>query len=270
MKNQAKSGGRYCEAKAGSSRANVRIDLSAAKKETSKLGHWAAARSALGERKSIASRVLLAPKTYKPKDRGTHASDRLSLNAISDEFLQKLAQAILKQAILKKAISDIIANESFIDDGPIVAASEKTRAALTASAFATGARGRALLRGREHLETLLADAGGTFSQEQVQTALSGISRQAIDKRVREGSLLSVPGPNGVRRFPVCQFLADGSLVKGMKELQAALPVRGPWSAFLFLMQPHADLGGRTPLDVLKDGDLALVIAAAERLGAQGS
>lgn len=143
-------------------------------------------------------------------------------------------------------------------------------AGLGTSAFATGARGLALLRGREHMEALLAEAGGTFDQDQVQTMLYGISRQAIDKRVREGSLLAVPGPNGARRYPVCQFLADGSLIKGLKEVQAALPVRGPWSAFLFLMQPQDGLNGQKPLDALRAGDLARVLAAAERLGVQGS
>lgn len=137
-------------------------------------------------------------------------------------------------------------------------------------AYDTGSRGAALLRGREQLETLLTSSGGTFDQEQVQTMLYGISRQAVDKRVRDGSLLAVPGPNGARRYPVCQFGADGSLIKGLKEMQAALPVRGPWSAFLFLMQPQDGLGGRKPLDALRDGDMALVIAAAKGLGAQGS
>lgn len=132
------------------------------------------------------------------------------------------------------------------------------------------AKGLALLRGREQLEALLTQTGGTFTQDQVITMLYGISRQAVDKRVREGSLLAVPGPNGARRYPVCQFLADGSLIKGLKEVQAALPVRGPWSAFLFLMQPHDGLEGRKPLDLLREGDVARVVAAAEGLGVQGS
>lgn len=136
--------------------------------------------------------------------------------------------------------------------------------------YVAGARGRALLRGREQMEALLTEAGGTFTQDQVITMLYGISRQAVDKRVREGSLLAVPGPNGARRYPVCQFLADGSLIKGLKEVQAALPVRGPWSAFLFLMQPHDGLEGRKPLDLLREGDVARVVAAVEGLGVQGS
>lgn len=132
------------------------------------------------------------------------------------------------------------------------------------------AKGLALLKGRERVNALLSEAGGTFDQEQVQTMLYGISRQAIDKRVREGSLLAVPGPNGARRYPVCQFQSDGSLVKGLKDVHAALPVRGPWSAFLFLMQPHSDLGGQKPLDLLRHGKIGEVVEAAKRLGVQGA
>ncbi len=231
--------------------------MSATNKETRKQGQYTIAAGTLVERKSATFTVLSDPKPNKHKG-------RVKLDGKKRWYKTTSGQS------LKQLVHEIVLSEFSIIGEPIVAETEKPRAALTAATFATGARGRALLRGREHLETLLADAGGTFSQEQVQTILYGISRQAIDKRVREGSLLSVPGPNGARRYPVCQFLADGSLVKGMKEIQAALPVRGPWSAFLFLMQPHADLGGRTPLEVLKDGELAFVIAAAERLGAQGS
>lgn len=138
------------------------------------------------------------------------------------------------------------------------------------SAYSPDARGRAILRGVRMTEDMLKAAGGAFDLAEVQAIFRGVSRQAIDKRVQEGSLLAVPGPNGSRRYPVGQFLSDGSLVKGLKEVHAALPVRAPWSAFLFLMQPHDGLNGRTPLDALREGDLDLVIAAAQRLGVQGS
>lgn len=132
--------------------------------------------------------------------------------------------------------------------------------------FAPGPRARAILRGVENARKDLKDAGGAFDVEDVRKLLHGVSRQAIDKRVKDGALLTVPGPSGKRGFPALQFQPDGAVVPGLKEVQAALGYASPWSVLNFLVNPHDLLDGRAPIDLLRRGEVALVERAASLSG----
>jgi hypothetical protein len=69
---------------------------------------------------------------------------------------------------------------------------------------------------------------------------------------------------GKYRHPVFQFGASGELLPGMTELLAKLPTSDAnWSAAFWLFQPHGELNGRCPADILAT-DPAAVIAAAEK------
>ena len=151
-------------------------------------------------------------------------------------------------------------------------AKERAEAAGTVNqaAFEPDARSRALLQGVRIAQNDLKAAGGAFDLEQVRTLLHGISRQAVDKRVQEGSLLAVPGPSNRRCYPTLQFNRDGSVVAGIKEIQDSLPVESPWAVLNFLVRPDDRLGGRKPIDVLREGNLSLVLEAANRYGEQGA
>ncbi|WP_246704682.1 hypothetical protein [Rhizobium sp. P32RR-XVIII] len=116
----------------------------------------------------------------------------------------------------------------------------------------------------------LEEAGGAYDLEQVRTLMHGVSRQAVDKRVNDGSLLAVPGPSNRRAYPTLQFNRDGSIVLGLKEIREALPTDNPWSILNFLARPDVRLDGRKPIDLLKAGDIPLVIEAARRYGEQGA
>jgi hypothetical protein len=131
-------------------------------------------------------------------------------------------------------------------------------------------RAKAILRGFQMAQDLLHQSGGTYDLTQVQILLSGVSRQRIDKRVHDGSLLAVPGPSNARRFPTVQFTPNGSVVKGLKEVQAALPTKNPWSVLDFFVRLDRRLDGRKPIDVLKAGDVDLVVRAAQTMGQQGA
>lgn len=139
---------------------------------------------------------------------------------------------------------------------------------IDTSAFAPNARARALLQGVKIAQSDLRAAGGAFGLEEVQTLLNGVSRQAVEKRVKEGSLLAVPGPSNRRSYPAVQFDRDGVL-PGLKEVQAALPTRNPWAVLNFLVRPDARLGGRSPVEVLRKGAVEEVVGAARRMGEPG-
>jgi hypothetical protein len=136
-------------------------------------------------------------------------------------------------------------------------------------AYGADARSRALLRGVELLEKDLEASGGAFDLAEVQKLLHGISRQAVHTRVKDGSLLAVPGPSNRAVYPVLQFQDDGSPVAGLKEVKQALGTASPWMLLNFLANKQSPLDGRKPIDLLKAGKLERVVEAARSLGRQG-
>ncbi len=149
-----------------------------------------------------------------------------------------------------------------------IAAGNSNGATIEPQAYEPDSRSRALLRGLEIAKQDLADAGGAFELAEVVALLHGISRQRVEKRVKEGSLFAVPGPSNRRRYPTFQFTRDG-VVEGLSEVQAALPTRNAWAVLNFFVQPDDRLGGRKPIDVLKAGDIELVVSAAQTMGQPG-
>lgn len=144
------------------------------------------------------------------------------------------------------------------------------KSVINEAAFEPDARSRALVEGVRIAQRDLEEAGGAYDLDQVRTLMHGVSRQAVDKRVSEGSLLAVPGPSNRRAYPTLQFNRDGSIVLGLKEVRQALPTDNAWAILNFLARPDARLGGRKPIDVLKAGAIALVVEAARRYGEQGA
>jgi nucleoid DNA-binding protein len=140
--------------------------------------------------------------------------------------------------------------------------------ALEKSAFELDARARAILRGVKMREHDLRAAGGAFDFAELKKLL-GISRQAVDKRVRSGSLLAVPGPGNRPRYPAVQFDPNGSVVDGLRDVSAALPNRNPWLFLNFLVNPDPRLQKRRPIDLLKEGNVKTVVDSARRINEQG-
>jgi len=153
---------------------------------------------------------------------------------------------------------------------PPIGLESEPRPGLSPAAYAPGPRARALLRGIEIAEIDLRDSGGAYDLEQVRRLLRGVSRQRIDRRVQDGSLLAVPGPSNKRFYPAAQFCDDGSIVEGLRETQNALPTRNGFAVLNFLVNPDARLGGRRPIDLLRAGEVEPVIEAARRVGEQGA
>ncbi len=139
-----------------------------------------------------------------------------------------------------------------------------------ASAYEPSAQAQLLARGVKRRNEDLVKAEGAFELEQVRELMNGVTSQAVSKRVREGSVLAVPGPSNRRRYPVIQFLSDGSVVEGLKAVTRAFPSKSPWMLLSFLVNKDSALGGARPIDVLKAGDVARVVESARRIGVQGA
>jgi hypothetical protein len=109
----------------------------------------------------------------------------------------------------------------------------------------------ALARSVEHRQRLLGLAGGAASAGEAGQAL-GISRQAVDKRRKAGTLLAIREA-GDWRYPLCQF-TNGDVVPGIADVVRGFATEGPWSALDFLLAADATLGGQSPLQALLAGD----------------
>jgi hypothetical protein len=98
---------------------------------------------------------------------------------------------------------------------------------------------------------LLKQAGGVLSVSDVARLLR-ISRQAVDKRRREGKLLAV-ARGADYAYPACQF-DDDQVVPGLSELLSQTGHEPTWAVLAFLVTPDDRLGDLAPLAVLRTKD----------------
>lgn len=118
---------------------------------------------------------------------------------------------------------------------------------------------RAIARGIAIKESLLAEAGGSLSSEQV-AGLLRVSRETIAKYRRANKLLGLPKPSGDYQFPVCQFESE-RVIAGLERALAAFRTPDPWSRLQVLLTADPNLGQRTPIDALKAGEVEAVVQA---------
>ncbi len=93
--------------------------------------------------------------------------------------------------------------------------------------------------------------------------LLGVSRQAVDKRRKAGTLLGVPHPRGVQ-YPSVQFV-KGEVLLGIPGVLHALAAHHPADQLAFILTPNQRLDGKRPLDMLRLGAIERVhlVARAE-------
>jgi hypothetical protein len=127
----------------------------------------------------------------------------------------------------------------------------------------------ALLRGAHVKEELIQASGGAASAEEVAQLL-GITRQAVDKRRRAGTLLAVESPSGDWRYPRAQFQQDGKPIAHLERVLRAFTVADPWMQLDALTAIDPALGNRSAFDALKAGEVDTVIRIVQAFGEHGS
>ena len=126
----------------------------------------------------------------------------------------------------------------------------------------------AKLRGVEAQQKLLQAGGGVLSAEETAELL-GISRQAVDKRRKQGQLIGlVQGRRGYA-YPAWQF-EDGRTIEDLEQVLKTLHGHDPWMQMAFFLNGNDRLGGKSPLEVLRAGDSSGVLSAAAEYGEQGA
>ena len=115
---------------------------------------------------------------------------------------------------------------------------------------------------RKQREKILAEC---LSVADVSEML-GISRQAIERQRKIGNILALRWRNQWR-YPRWQFDQDqpGGVVPGLKEVSSSLCVSHAGLA-IWLSEPKKSLDNRTPIDLLRAGNVELVLDLAEEHG----
>ena len=104
------------------------------------------------------------------------------------------------------------------------------------------------------------------AQQVAQTI--GISRQAVEKRRQAGKLVALSTGRHGYRYPVWQFSDSGTL-PGLEEVLGAMASHDEWMQTVFLVGKNPRLGDRSPVELLRAGELAQVLDAAQMYGEQG-
>jgi hypothetical protein len=128
---------------------------------------------------------------------------------------------------------------------------------------------KARLRGVVARRELLSADGGALTASEVAKMLD-ISRQAVDKRRKAGLLLAVELPKRGLLYPAWQFSETGATLWGLDQVMAALHEHDSWAQARFFVTSNDRLNEKRPLDVLRAGEVAPVLAVAISFGEHGA
>jgi hypothetical protein len=98
--------------------------------------------------------------------------------------------------------------------------------------------------------------------------LLGISETGVRRKRKRHEILGLELVERRVRYPDWQLLPNRQVLPGLPRLFEILG-DDPWRVFRFLTAVHAELGGKTGADALRDGDVERVLAAAENTASGG-
>jgi hypothetical protein len=129
---------------------------------------------------------------------------------------------------------------------------------------------RALARGAERKQEILARAGGCLSVAEVAQRLA-ITPQAVKQRIGRRVLLAVRLAGNQWGIPARQLAADGSVRAGIAQVLKAAAGVDPWIVLSILTEPADGSGGGLLIDRLSDAAVrAGVVARLRTYGEQAA
>jgi excisionase family DNA binding protein len=119
---------------------------------------------------------------------------------------------------------------------------------------------QAFRRGDERRAAILRDPSLLTGEAAAERL--GVSRETINKRAQQGKLLALQFGKRGKRYPQWQF-EDGVAGTPLESVLVVLRSADAWQRFRFFTQLQPALGGRTPVEALRQGMADRVIRAAE-------
>jgi hypothetical protein len=98
--------------------------------------------------------------------------------------------------------------------------------------------------------------------------LLNTTRQTVNNRRQKGTLVGLKVGKRGFVYPLWQFAAGGTL-GGLDDVLSELEALEPWTQMAFILNRNSRLGGRRPLDLLREGNIPPVVEAAAAYGRQG-
>ncbi|MCC0179366.1 HTH domain-containing protein [Waterburya agarophytonicola K14] len=120
---------------------------------------------------------------------------------------------------------------------------------------------RAKLRGLKIKQQLIEAEGGCTNSEEIAEIL-GISRQAVNQRRQRGTLIGLSRGKGKYVYPLWQFTDKGKTLAGLETVLEQLSEADPWTQVTFFLNPNLRLENKTPLEVLRMGEIKPVVMSA--------
>ncbi len=184
---------------------------------------------------------------------------------VQEVFLRRALNALvhlgeLTDPVLKTAIS------APSDQGVVVRALQSPEALAPLKAVDPLLDAR--LRGITARQRLVESHGGALTADEVAKLLK-VTRQAVDKRRRNGQLLAVELGRRGYYYPAWQFGESGAL-PGLESVLKTLSDHDAWMQLAFFIAPNPRLDGKTPYRALEEGRLEAVLIAAQAYGEQGA
>ena len=123
----------------------------------------------------------------------------------------------------------------------------------------------------EEVETLLIRKALARFDGNVSRAAEvlGLSRQAVDKRRSSNQLLALTQGRRGYSYPGFQ-LEESKTLSGLEDVLKALSALDPWMQLNFFTSPTERLGGKTPIETLRERKVNDVISIASAYGEQGA
>lgn len=212
---------------------------------------------ATSEQQKLIAQILDAPKPF--QDSLSSALSETKKKKNLGDFLGTVVNVALE-------VSEFV---PLADDLPQATAFEKMVSVLTAKEALgklapSDPLAAARLKGMRLKLDLLYRDGQPLKSEEVASLLH-VTRQAADKRRRNGQLLAVSLGRRGYLYPVWQF-HEGRVLAGLDRVLAELKEYDPWTQLMFLVSGDLRLDGATPLERLKAGDIDSVVWAASCYG----
>jgi hypothetical protein len=114
----------------------------------------------------------------------------------------------------------------------------------------------------------LEASGGALSAEQTAEIL-GLSRQAVDKRRRQGRVIGLTQGRRGYAYPAWQF-ENGRTLPHLERVLDVLRGHDPWMQMAFFLNGNDRLHGKSPLEALRKGQIDSVLRAASGFGEHGA
>lgn len=125
----------------------------------------------------------------------------------------------------------------------------------------------AKLKGVQHKQELLNYQGKKALTSSEVAAVLGISRQAVDNRRKNNSLLGLLLGSRGYRYPAWQF-SNGSVLTGWSQVLSNMEHLDDWSKLIFMLTGDIRLDNKIPLECLRNAQTDEVISAARVYGLQ--